>query len=107
MTTLFSRGFWAAAGERAIRTFAQTLSAFFVIGTTGLLDLDWPAALSLSGAAAVASVLTSIGSAAASGGTPSFGTEVTTPVADELVVTAARTGLINETTTRRDLHPRD
>lgn len=26
---------------------------------------------------------------------------------DELVVTAARTGLINETTTRRDLHPRD
>lgn len=53
--------FWKNATERAIKTAAQTLAAYFVIGTTGILDFDWLTSLSVAGAAAVASLLTSIG----------------------------------------------
>ena len=60
---IFSKAFWKGLAERGIKTFAQTLAAYFVIGTTGLLDLDWVTALSVSGAAALASALTSIGNA--------------------------------------------
>ena len=60
---LWTTAFWKGATERAIKTFAQTLAAYFVIGTTGLLDLDWQTALSVAGAAAIASLLTSIGNA--------------------------------------------
>lgn len=60
---LWTGAFWRGAGERAIRTFAQTLAAVFVVGTTGLLDVDWVTSLSVAGAAALASLLTSIGNA--------------------------------------------
>ena len=60
---LWTVAFWKGAAERGVKTFAQTLAAYFVIGTTGLLDLDWGTALSVSGAAALASLLTSIGNA--------------------------------------------
>lgn len=60
---LWTTAFWKGLAERGIKTFAQTLAAYFVIGTTGLLDLDWVTALSVSGAAALASALTSIGNA--------------------------------------------
>lgn len=60
---LWTLAFWKGAAERAVKTFAQTLAAYFVIGTTGLLDVDWLTALSVAGAAAVASLLTSVGNA--------------------------------------------
>jgi hypothetical protein len=60
---MFTLAFLKGAAERSIKTAAQTALAFFVIGTTGLLDLDWVALGSVAGAAAVASLLTSIGNA--------------------------------------------
>ena len=60
---IWTKSFWKGAAERSIKTGAQTLAAYFVIGTTGILDFGWAAALSITGAAVVASVLTSIGNA--------------------------------------------
>jgi len=60
---LWTVEFWKGAGERAVKTFAQTLVGYIVIGTTGLFDVDWATALSVAGAAAFASLLTSIGNA--------------------------------------------
>ena len=67
---IFTLAFFKGAAERAIKTGAQTLAAYFVIGTTGVLDFDWVAALSITGAAVVASLLTSIGNADFTAGTP-------------------------------------
>lgn len=69
---MFTKVFALAAAERAIKTGAQVALSYFVIGTTGLLDLDWVALASVSGAGVVASVLTSIVSAAATDGSPSI-----------------------------------
>jgi hypothetical protein len=56
---LFTLAFFKGAAERAIKTGAQTLAGYFVIGTTGVLDFDWVAALSVTAAAMVASLVTS------------------------------------------------
>jgi hypothetical protein len=69
---MFTKTFALATAERAIKTFAQVALSYFVIGTTGLLDLDVIALASVAGAGAVASVLTSIVSAAATDGSPSL-----------------------------------
>ena len=51
---------WAkAAIIRAIRTFAQTFVGFIAVGAA-LEEIQWLRALSVSGAAAVLSILTSI-----------------------------------------------
>lgn len=60
---IFTLAFWKGAAERSIKTFAQVLAGYFVVGTTGLLSFDWVTALSIAGAATVASLLTSIGNA--------------------------------------------
>lgn len=60
---LFTLAFLKGAAERGIKTGAQTLGAYFIIGTTGVLDFDWTGALSVTGAAIVASILTSIATA--------------------------------------------
>lgn len=60
---IWTLAFWKGAGERAIKTFAQTLVGYIVVGTTGLLDVEWHTALSVAGAATLASLLTSIGNA--------------------------------------------
>lgn len=54
--------FWKAAGERAVKTFAQSLIAVGLAGATDLLAVDWGNALSVAGLATVLSVLTSVGS---------------------------------------------
>lgn len=74
---LWTLAFWKGAAERGIKTFAQTAVAFFVIGTTGLLDLDFVTLVSVSGAALVASVLTSIGNADFVAGPPNAIVEYT------------------------------
>lgn len=52
---------WAkAAGIRAVKTAAQTAIALIGTGTVGFTDLDWVQIASVSGVAAVLSILTSI-----------------------------------------------
>ena len=60
---LWTKAFWKGAAERAIKTCAQSAVAFIVVGTTGLLALDWVTIGSVAGAAGLASLLTSIGNA--------------------------------------------
>ena len=68
---IWSLAFWFAALERAVKTFAQTAAAMLVAAGSGLLDADWGTVVSVAGMAAVVSVLTSVGSGAATG-TPSL-----------------------------------
>lgn len=58
--TIFTPAFWSFAGERAVKTFAQAALATLGTGTVGLLSIDWLNLLSISGGAALLSVLTSI-----------------------------------------------
>lgn len=60
---IWTKQFWLGALERAIKTVAQSLVAVLGVAGTGLLTVDWVAALSVAGAAGLASLLTSIGSA--------------------------------------------
>jgi len=60
---IWTTHFWKGASERLIKTFAQVLVGYITVGTTGIVDLDWLTALSVSAAAALASLLTSIGNA--------------------------------------------
>jgi len=55
--------FWRQTAERAVKTAAQAGAAFFVVGSTGVADVDWATVGGVAGAAAVASVLTSLASA--------------------------------------------
>lgn len=57
---MWTATFWKTTAERAIRTEAQVLLGFFVVGQTSVLDVDWLQALGVSGIATLASVLTSI-----------------------------------------------
>lgn len=67
---MFTLAFWKGAGERAIKTFAQALVAVIGTGALGILDVDWASALSVAGLATIVSVLTSIGNADFTAGTP-------------------------------------
>lgn len=52
---------WAkAAGIRAVKTAAQTAVALIGTGAIGFTDLDWVRIASVSGVAAVVSLLTSL-----------------------------------------------
>lgn len=58
---IFTKAFWAYAGERAIKTVAQTgLAALTVTGVTGVLDVTWLGIASTTALAGIISVLTSI-----------------------------------------------
>jgi len=64
MSALTTKTFWADAGERAIKTFAQVAGATILAsGVLGLLDLNYIQVLSISGLGSLLSLLTSIGSA--------------------------------------------
>lgn len=76
MNPFWSRRFWADTGERAIRTFAQTVAATVTIGAT-LTDIDWGDAVSIGAVAAIVSVAMSIGSGGF--GTPGTASLITTP----------------------------
>lgn len=62
---MFNAKFWVSAAERALKTAAQVLASLLVVGDAmiGLLDVNWPGALSAAGTALVFSLLTSIASA--------------------------------------------
>lgn len=73
---LSKRGFWAAAGERAVKTVAQTAVA--LIGTTVFFhEVNWALIASAAGLAGVVSVLTSVASGTTDG-TPSLAGETLT-----------------------------
>lgn len=59
--SIFTLPFVKAAGERAVKTFAQALVAVLAAGAT-ILTIDWTQALAVAGTAALLSVLTSVAS---------------------------------------------
>ena len=72
-----TRAFWLGAGERAVKTFFQTLVAVITLNLgsmavgvdAGITNADWVSALSVAGLAAVLSLATSIGNADFTAGT--------------------------------------
>ena len=59
MSNLTNPEWWAAAGIRALKTFAQ--AAIATIGTSAMIgDVNWMMVLSSSGLAAILSLLTSL-----------------------------------------------
>ncbi len=64
---MFTGSFVTALVERAVKTFAQALAALLVADGTGILDTNWGDNLSVSGMAALVSVLTTVASGAANG----------------------------------------
>ncbi|MEQ7060865.1 holin [Lactococcus petauri] len=59
---MFTKTFLKDTAERVVKTFAQSMVAVMTAGATGVLDVDWVNALSVSLLATLVSVLTSIGS---------------------------------------------
>lgn len=59
---LMTKKFWLHTGERALKSFAQTAASLVTANGLHLLNADWLDILSVSGMAAVASLLTSIAS---------------------------------------------
>jgi hypothetical protein len=57
---MWTKRFWVDAGERAVRTFAQSLLALLTGSATDLIHTAWPADLSIAAMATVLSLLTSI-----------------------------------------------
>lgn len=58
--SIFTTAFAKDAAERAIKTAAQTALSALGLNSVTLLSIDWVQLLSLSGGAALVSVLTSI-----------------------------------------------
>jgi len=76
---MFTLAFWKAAGERAVKTAAQTLVLLIGTGAVGITALNWPELLSLTATAALLSVLTSVVSGASDGNPSATNAETTPP----------------------------
>ncbi len=72
---MFSKAFWIATMERALKTAFQVLGSLLVADGTDLVNTAWGPRLSVAGMAAVISVVTSIGSATVGGPGPSLADE--------------------------------
>lgn len=59
---MFTKVFWQRAGERALKSFAQSLVAVLTAEGLGLFEAAWPKAISTAGMVALLSVLTSLAS---------------------------------------------
>jgi threonine dehydrogenase-like Zn-dependent dehydrogenase len=60
MMKMFSLEFWSYAGERAIKTVAQSAIAVLGTGSIGLFAIDWVSLASVSLGAGLLSILTSV-----------------------------------------------
>ena len=60
---IWTKKFWQGAGERAIKTFVQSLTAIIGVDAVGVLDVDWGGAVSVAATATLLSVFTSISNA--------------------------------------------
>lgn len=70
---VFTRAFWAYAGERAIKTVAQTaIAGLTVTGITGILEVAWVPVASAVGLAGLLSIFTAILAYPGEIGTDSF-----------------------------------
>jgi hypothetical protein len=69
---MWTKEFWKAVVERAVKTVCQAGVAAITAAGTGLIDTDWIGICSVAGMAAIVSVLTSIGSGAVTGGNTSI-----------------------------------
>ena len=70
---MWTKSFWKGAGERLVKTGAQTLAASVTVGTV-VTAIDWRTALGLTVTAMIASLLTSIGNASFVAGPPQIPT---------------------------------
>lgn len=52
--------YWNYAGERSIKTFAQTAIATIGVGAAGILEVDWTNVVSVAALGTVMSLLTSV-----------------------------------------------
>lgn len=52
--------FWNYAGERSIKTIAQTALATMSVGAVGIFDVDWLNVASVAALSGVMSLLTSV-----------------------------------------------
>jgi len=57
---MFELKFWSYAGERAIKTIAQSAIAYLGTGSIGLFAIDWTGVASVSLGAGLLSILTSV-----------------------------------------------
>ena len=81
--SVFSRAFWSAAAERAVKATAWCAGSTLVASGAGLIDADWVGVSSAAGMAGLLSLLGSIASDAATGDGPSITkAEVIPPGAD-------------------------
>lgn len=79
---MFGTTFWKSALERAVKTAGQALLVAAGLGEPGasVIGVDWAGALAVAGAAAAASLLTSLVSAPVGpAGTPSLVVEQAQP----------------------------
>lgn len=81
---MWTRSWWRAALERAIKTIAQTaiatIAAAVGVNLAGIADVDWVSVASVSGLAGVLSILSSIASTPVGGNSgPSLGAEELAP----------------------------
>ena len=79
MSTYFSKEFWAATLERAIKTAAQAALASGILQVANVWDIDWVQFGWFVLAATVGSVLMSMSSVAVGNNGPSLATETLTP----------------------------
>lgn len=70
--SIYTKAFWRAAAERATKSAAYSASATLIASGAGIIDAAWLDCLSVSGMAAVLSLLGSIASDAATGDGPSL-----------------------------------
>lgn len=54
------KAYWAYAGERAIKTVAQTALATLGVGAVDIIEVDWVNVGSVSALAGIMSLLTSV-----------------------------------------------
>lgn len=83
MSTLWTKRFWEAAAERAIKATAWCAGSTLAAAGAGLIDADWVGVSSAAGMAGLLSLLGSIASDAATGDGPSItNAEIIPPGAD-------------------------
>jgi hypothetical protein len=75
MGEIWTKQFWFAALERAIKSFAGGLLAAFGTNVTNIYSVDWQQALGFAAFTSVSSILLSIVSAGVGNSGPSLGPE--------------------------------
>lgn len=109
---MFSRAFWVAAVERAVRAFAASLVSIWAVGSTALdiRAIDWGNALSVAGGAALVSLLLSlVATGVGSSASPSFVADPAPAAgpAPRVTVEPSNVKLVTPPTTRTTQDPGD